>query len=629
MTFGSDNRSMYIGVNQVGGLVGHYGANTTHALIGIWNGSVGRLYDNGTLLGTSGATTLNQPSATTRLQKSGAGNIEFGEFMIFAGALTTDQRQALESYLAFKWGLQSLLPAIHPYKSIPAIAKPFVPTSIPGCALWLDALDPSSLSVTGSSVTAWRDKSGNTYDATITGTLTLSNNGVSTASNLTSYSTVPWNIRRDTTPNITLFFVYKWLGHGTASNSTLWGNDVPNSGNRVQFLTFPVFSANTYGYFLNNGYLTNSNEMNTSNRTLYELFSQTGVTNGTSVWFNGTIGSAGSGTEVQNTSYTGTERVYFGGGETSSVYPSYVEFNEIIGYSNVVTADQRRLIEMYLATKWGLVSSLPTTHTLKSYLALAPHHLPTSFSNIAIWIDASTSNAMTLAAGAATSLNEKSTNALFETRNGAAGPTYDASIRGLTFTGTNQVYYYPDTINNSTSSYGFSFVARFGTITPQQLLGKQFDYIGGWSFLGFGNDSLGGGPKVNGTFYWHPNYAPTNASSGIVVTQSNVPYLITGYTSNGSNFIFRINGTVRTTTSGDFALQNSDGSSDNCFGNHISAAFRDQVPGTNNNWTLHEFLFYKNAVTLPQVLLHEGYLAEKWGLTSSLPSTHPFKITPP
>ena len=41
---------------------------------------------------------------------------------------------------------------------------PFTPTDISGLKLWLDAADTSTISVSGSQVTQWDDKSGNNYD---------------------------------------------------------------------------------------------------------------------------------------------------------------------------------------------------------------------------------------------------------------------------------------------------------------------------------------------------------------------------------------------------------------------------------------------------------------------------------
>jgi len=50
------------------------------------------------------------------------GNIH--EIILFDGALSTDDRQKVEGYLAWKWGLESDLPAVHPYKAAPPAGPP-------------------------------------------------------------------------------------------------------------------------------------------------------------------------------------------------------------------------------------------------------------------------------------------------------------------------------------------------------------------------------------------------------------------------------------------------------------------------------------------------------------------------
>jgi hypothetical protein len=41
------------------------------------------------------------------------------EILVYSGTLTSDPIAQIESYLAFKWGCDSLLPSTHPYKSGP------------------------------------------------------------------------------------------------------------------------------------------------------------------------------------------------------------------------------------------------------------------------------------------------------------------------------------------------------------------------------------------------------------------------------------------------------------------------------------------------------------------------------
>jgi hypothetical protein len=45
----------------------------------------------------------------------------FCEVVVYNGALTAPQRQQVEGYLAWKWGLVNNLPAAHPYKKISPI----------------------------------------------------------------------------------------------------------------------------------------------------------------------------------------------------------------------------------------------------------------------------------------------------------------------------------------------------------------------------------------------------------------------------------------------------------------------------------------------------------------------------
>jgi hypothetical protein len=43
--------------------------------------------------------------------------------------------------------------------------------------------------------------------------------------------------------------------------------------------------------------------------------------------------------------------------------------------------------------------------------------------------------------------------------------------------------------------------------------------------------------------------------------------------------------------------------------------------------TIYEIVVYHSAPTTAQRQQVEGYLATKWGLQGSLPSTHPYKLT--
>ena len=68
-------------------------------------------------------------------------------------------------------------PTPYPYLKYAKSAIQFDPLLIQGCELWLDAADQTTLSLTGSTVTAWRDKSTKSYTITVNSTPTYLTTG--------------------------------------------------------------------------------------------------------------------------------------------------------------------------------------------------------------------------------------------------------------------------------------------------------------------------------------------------------------------------------------------------------------------------------------------------------------------
>jgi hypothetical protein len=104
------------------------------------------------------------------------GNI--AELLIYPGGVSSTQRQLIEGYLAWKWGIQSYLPSDHPYKTnsvsgsslkTPIVKATPYPLALPGCYMWLDGADTSPDSMTissGTTISVWKDKSGRNNNAT-------------------------------------------------------------------------------------------------------------------------------------------------------------------------------------------------------------------------------------------------------------------------------------------------------------------------------------------------------------------------------------------------------------------------------------------------------------------------------
>ena len=113
---------LYLGnANTQMGNAGATNILTTNALISLTFSQPGSLFNNGSNV-YSGSVTISPVAGFMlgnryTLNESWDGN--FCEFMLFNNALNTLQRQQMEGYLAWKWGLQSNLIASHPYKNAP------------------------------------------------------------------------------------------------------------------------------------------------------------------------------------------------------------------------------------------------------------------------------------------------------------------------------------------------------------------------------------------------------------------------------------------------------------------------------------------------------------------------------
>jgi len=140
--------------------------------VGATNGSVLEYYNGALQTNTATGTTQFSGAGTTRIGLGPTANISYFagtiyEILCYNTVLSTQQRQQVEGYLAWKWNLQGSLLATHPYNAslgIMPFNRTFSPIDIPGCQLWLDGGDSNSIT-TGSTFT-WRDKTGNGYDAT-------------------------------------------------------------------------------------------------------------------------------------------------------------------------------------------------------------------------------------------------------------------------------------------------------------------------------------------------------------------------------------------------------------------------------------------------------------------------------
>lgn len=312
------------------------------------------------------------------------------EIIVFNTPLSTNNRQTIESYLAQKWGLIGALPSGHSQFSQPAgkpnninnpilglfpIIKPstFSPLSIPGSQLWMDSSDSSSASMTlsGSNVTQWRDKSGNGNNTTaVSGTPNLTANAIGGKSAISmsgGYFTGPF-ATANTGTQVHAFAVLSINSAGTG----LWPrplslgrpgvNDYASSTTTFAIIRYSGTQAVAIGR--NGQYL--SVNFPTYDTPFLVQSSHNGPTEFMSVNGNLTVSSL-------NTGQTGNfDITSYGLGVNTNTSDYFVwngYYGEVIYYNVQLSTDNRQKIEGYLAWKWGLQGNLPVGHP---YYSAAP-----------------------------------------------------------------------------------------------------------------------------------------------------------------------------------------------------------------------------------------------------------------
>jgi hypothetical protein len=322
---------------------------------------------------------------------------EMAEVVIYNSNLNTVDRQLLEGYLANKWGINRRLPSDHPYigyrpltsnfplplvlmnpllvrnlgsppyTNFPTVLTEsfFSPKSINNLSLWLDAADFGSFTMTGSNISQWNDKSGNAKHAV-----------QSTGSNQPTYSNS--NVFFDgaaeymevsalTVRPANIFAVVR--ANNTTSGQMHIVRYGRNPGTSFEFLLRQT-NADVVGIW---GYGTSSN-----------LLSLTGSGSGTtsrqiltSTW-NGTVanlyvnGSSVASSNRSDSQFVGTSLIRIGASfstDSDTASPSLLwngSMNELLLFNQTPSQEERQKLEGYLAWKWGIQASLPSSHPFKN-----------------------------------------------------------------------------------------------------------------------------------------------------------------------------------------------------------------------------------------------------------------------
>jgi hypothetical protein len=361
--------------------------------------------------------------------------IQYNEILIYTKNVTTKDRQAIEGYLAWKWGLQANLPAGHPYLNAHPFCRYFLPTDVSGGVnSWFDAADQSTTTLSGTNLTVWADKGKNNGDLNIvwggiSPTMTNKLNGLNIATfaydqGLISSSTAAMSAYAKST-------VYVWRTIDPMNISYYRGSPLPdnytgefaNQGNAGANCTFGLVWDHLSGHYYYvigpQGVAINlSGDAGTVDpQNSWKLVSMVDALDlgANIITLNGAaIPLVGNGIAYYTTSPA----------NTLSHIPNTVASNRVIGndLAEVVVADSalspsdRERLEGYMAWKWGLQANLPSTHSFRMfppaaiYAAPIPSiNTPLDLPDCIMWFDPSNASTVTTYFGQATEILNQGT----------------------------------------------------------------------------------------------------------------------------------------------------------------------------------------------------------------------------
>ena len=547
------------------------------------------------------------------------------EVVVYNSLLDTNKRQQMEGYLAWKWGLQGSLPGTHPYSSVSpsqtlglpvSRATPFtsfIPTSVSGCQLWLDGNDSSSLVLSGSNVTQWRDKSASVNNATAVGVPTYRVNTVVMGGS--AYFTLP-GISANST-NEAFFMVVNWSSSG-AEQPFFIGTTL--NGGRCLFIGPGTTSLVGSSYNVANTSIGPNGGTPANTIIMVELMTSSLVntvfTNGQNAGSPVAASYSGGGTSIIGVGFNdGMPRAtqYL----TGNIY-------EVVMYNTALTTTQRQQMEGYLAWKWGIQTSLPTTHPYYS-TPYVPYSLPRVVTKASIqvwsplrvsgtqlWLDGADSSTIT-GTTSVTQWRDKSGNSR-HLGVGSGTTSYSSNAIQL-----NSSYMFVNSAVDLTNVTMFILAKTTGpsnqsVFTTKSSVSQSYNTLDGFGFYMDGTTSV--------RFYGHH---PTGAIVSFA-TDTSSPTLFS-YQSSGTSVSVWMNAIAKTGVT----LPSTRTSTAQGFG--IGAEWTNEDGGRYQNVfviaSIYEIIVFNIALSTAQRQQVEGYLAWKWGLRSSLPGGHPYINFPP
>jgi hypothetical protein len=297
------------------------------------------------------------------------------EMLVYYDELSLYDRQRVEGYMAWKWGLNNSLAPRHPFKFDPpnsdTFTPAFFPSRLPGLVTWLDAADPEGTGAslpTGTPLTTWVDKSFSSRSATAVGATPVYR--ASTSSNpdpyidmsgagyysLASASQLP-----AVQSNYFSMFIVERIQGGSYGLLTGGSSAATNTNNVFSYI--PLNLSGVSWSFINNDLNIVSGISSFTNAAAQptRIWSAAFTPSNRSVYLNGIL----MGSNTANARLSSWSNATIGYSAHANLYyiGQYKEFAMVLGE---VSALNRQRMEGYLAWKWGLTAALPAGHPYKT-----------------------------------------------------------------------------------------------------------------------------------------------------------------------------------------------------------------------------------------------------------------------
>ena len=487
---------------------------------------------------------------------------------------------------------------------------PFNPTQISGCVLWLDANDRTTVTLSGSSVVQWNDKSGNNLNAVSNTVMSWQQPTYNSAGPYSYVSMAPSQALY--VPGFPL--TTSWSVFSCMCNVTLG----------ARWYISPYADANIVLMGMNegaskifSGLLPSGNTTDITGSHIEYTSAQN--TNGTGAYLYYRDGVLQSSNNTANSIAAATVRLGIGGNSTynADINGTYYPF-EIIIFNQYLGDTQRRQVEGYLAQKWGLRSYLPQDHPgqkgiiypmgtrqrLASPIAYYLNFLPTQIPGCSFWLDGADNTKITKPGAYITQIIDK-----------AGGVTLTATGTTLTTTTINgvQSLNFPGTTYLSGSGSNPSSAYMFFVFTVNSTNNAGYFPIFSWHYTEAVSNIVCFGYPGSATLigFYESNQGVQSPTTSVSVGTT---YLMAA-SYNGTATTLAVNGAI-TPTTGSQPTPATAGATSTVY---VGLDYGPNIITIN----LGEIIVYNtSSITNTQRQQVESYLAAKWNLVSQIPTSH-------